>query len=251
MWMVLMKSTICAVIVAVLALQSLAISVTIDFKDGQSHTINDNTYQETDTDLRLDYGLINTPGTHIDLVNGGTVGGTIQAYNNASLNMSGGFVGAHVIAYDTTNITISDGHIWYHVIAHNNSNITISGGTAGNQINGGSVLANQNSIITISGGTFNQALFAANNSTIYLDGTGFQVDGQELSYGDTLRDFGNENEGYLSGFITGTLADGISQLNNPFNIETESTANIIIIPEPTTLLLLGLGSLALLRKRRV
>ncbi|MHC4212830.1 MAG: PEP-CTERM sorting domain-containing protein [Planctomycetota bacterium] len=238
------------VIVCVLAMHSSAMPVTIDIKDGQSHTINDNTYQETDTHLRLDYGLINTPGTHVDLVNGGTVGGSIQAYNDASLNMSGGFVGGGVHALDTTNITISDGHIWYNVSAYHNSNITITGGTAGNQINGGSVLAHQNSIITISGGTFNESLFATTNSTIYLEGTGFQVDGHELSYGDALRDFGNENGFYLSGFITGTLADGISQLNNPFNIEAESTANIIIIPEPSTLLLLGFGGLALLRKRR-
>ena len=94
------------------------------------------------------------------------------------------------------------------------------------------------------------------NGTIYLQGSDFEISGQSLSYGDKLSNFGtlvyNSNSDYYTGTITGTLSDG-SDLNSTFyihNLENlAGTGDIIIIPEPITLTLLGLGGL-LIRKRR-
>jgi len=72
-----------------------------------------------------------------------------------------------------------------------------------------------------------------------------------LSFGDDLRGYGTPSDIYgywLSGPISGILQDG-SVLDSYFHIWIDSNAQIIIIPEPGTILLLGLGGLAI-RKRK-
>jgi hypothetical protein len=89
-------------------------------------------------------------------------------------------------------------------------------------------------------------------SLITLDGYNFQVNGQSIGYGAMASDYavpGSDHYGNpcLTGTITGTLVNG-NILNNQFYIFDE--ADITFVPEPATILLLGLGSSALLRKRR-
>ena len=77
-----------------------------------------------------------------------------------------------------------------------------------------------------------------------------------LKYGDKLSHYGSLDSGSwginYSGTITGTLADGTA-LDNPFTVynigDFAGTADIIVVPEPATLLLLSLGGL-FLRKRK-
>ena len=54
---------------------------------------------------------------------------------------------------------------------------------------------------------------------------------------------------YDSYILTGFLADGSSFLFNELPSDTYSHMNLIVIPEPMTILLLGLGTM-LLRKQR-
>jgi hypothetical protein len=98
-----------------------------------------------------------------------------------------------------------------------------------------------------------------------LSGSNFKIGGQPLSMGaldipqlvdDGLLDVfdysQNFNNYQYKGNLTGVLLDGSSfDIQISFTHFTDSrgdTANLIIIPEPTTLLLLGMGGL-LIRRR--
>lgn len=200
----------------VLAFSPVAMAVTVYLDDGESHTI-DTGYGTVYLDY--DMALPPDPGTHVHLVSGGSVA-AIDAFNNATVTMSGGSISFDLVAHD-------------------------------------------NATITLSGGSVSETIVALINSTIYLDGTDFEVTDlagktTSLSYGDVLSDFGtlavdHLGHDYYIGNITGTLADGFSTLNNTFYISNSGdpagTANIVIIPEPCTLLLLGLGGLVLCKRK--
>ena len=79
-----------------------------------------------------------------------------------------------------------------------------------------------------------------------------------MSIGDRLSDYAtfveNGNTDFLAGSsISGILADG-TVLDIPYSIfnmgTREGMADIIIIPEPTSILFFSLGALTLLRKRK-
>jgi hypothetical protein len=74
--------------------------------------------------------------------------------------------------------------------------------------------------------------------TFTIAGTSFQLDGTPLGYGPVSA---------LSGTLTGTLANG-----DPFSLpfQRQSSAHLILVPEPSTCLLLGAGLVALSRRRR-
>jgi hypothetical protein len=80
------------------------------------------------------------------------------------------------------------------------------------------------------------------------------VNGQNLSYGDNLRDFGMigvESNDYLTGIITGTLEYG-TEIDNEFRIVvTPDGSDIFIVPEPATLSLFLLGSAFLFKKKNI
>ncbi|MHC4075280.1 MAG: hypothetical protein ACYSRR_03890 [Planctomycetota bacterium] len=257
--------------------------------DGGNHTIDDLTYQNDD--VWLDSVISNNPGTHVDLKDGGVVGDHLGAFNNSTITMTGG-TAETLFAKDNSSITMTggstyndfkvldnaegimtDGSVGRYLWASGNAIIHMTGGsigqllyasesgkiimTGGEVVGLGDIVTRDNSIIIMSGGSADRDLRAENNSTIYLDGTGFEIGGQALSYGDKLSDFGTlfdeggENE-YYGGIVTGTLADG-TFLNNNFIIRNTGdyagTADIIIAPEPCSLVLLALGGLLLHRRK--
>jgi hypothetical protein len=221
----------------------------IDIQDGGSHVIDNNSYQNST--VNLDRTIANNPGTHVDMVDGGQVG-SLGLFNKSSLTMTGGSVGGSLYGWQNSTITVSGGSI-NTFYAIDNSKVTMTGGQIGE------LAAGFNSTMTISGGSFD-TIRAYYNGTIYLAGTGFKVDGQPLSYDDKLSDFGTFYTripwglGWISnvytGTITGRLADG-SYLNNPFYVHTDGSAEIFVIPEPATILLVGLGMFALRKKQKV
>jgi len=241
--------------------------------DTGSHIINDSTYESLQ--YFVDYNISNSPGTQVGLTNGGSAR-SLTAFNNSSITISGGSVTYDLGAGHNSSINIISGYVGRALEADGNSSITISGGWVGEDLDvddsatanmtagyiDEDVRASDDSVITISGGTVGGHFATYNNGTIYLDGTGFQVDGQALSYGDKLSDFvplvehrpaGEGIWDFYYGNITGTLADGVSTLDNRFWIyntgENDGIADIIIVPEPCSLLLFGLAGLVLRRRR--
>jgi len=82
--------------------------------------------------------------------------------------------------------------------------------------------------------------------TIEIYGFDFAVDGQPFGYGELTSIFGGSYVSETRRHLTGTLLSG-ELIDNDFYIG--GSASIVLTPEPATVLLLGLGGLAL-RKRR-
>lgn len=280
-----MKSvTILITSLFVLFISSMSIADQIFWDDGVIHTIDDSAYSSDY--VYLDYNTNNEPGTHAELVNNAWVM-ELNAYSNSTINMSGGYISRDIRTYGNSEASVNGGQISGYLWAYDNSTINMSGGTVGDSIytrndavlnmtggSGRTIRSHGNSTIHMSGGSSNYGLVARDNSTIYMSGgtlgaeivtqkdgliyllgRDFSINGESLEYGDKLSEFGMIETGpfdYYYGVINGILADG-STLNNGFEIYFtgmyEGTGDIIIIPEPTTLLLLGMGGV-LMRKRK-
>ena len=259
------------------------------FDDGLSHTIDDDTYSNSviflDKNIVNEHGThleVNTGANvvAVEAYNNSTMNITdgrfegVVAYNNSMVNINGGIfthgIGGgdnsvvtlsraqsqQLTSVGDSTITVSDNAFIWIVHPSGNSSVTFNGGFIGHFL-----IAEENSVVSIKGGDFYEhndlppnfeslsptTFVATEQSTIYLYGSSFSAGGMALEYGDNLRDFGTVDGENISAYITGVLADG-SLLNNHFGLSDE--ANIIIIPEPATFLLFGLGGLVLRRHRK-
>ena len=208
------------------------------FEDGGYHLINDNTYQ--DGWVYLDSNIANVPGTHLELTDGGSIG-WLFPYNNSMATINGGSIG-ELWANDNSTVTFNGGSTGDDLWASGNSTVEVTGGLIGDALS-----SHDSSMIKLSGGSIGGGLSASGNSIIYLYGSGFSVAGQTLKYGDSLRDYGTVGS-YITGTITGILQDD-SVLNNTFSIPTATNADIIVVPEPVSILLFGLGGFLIRRKK--
>lgn len=259
------------VTVVILCLASSQAMAWTQFKDGQIHNID---YQ-IDDDVWVDW---EAPGmeTTVNLLDGGGISNNLQgfedssinilggstynlwAYNSSEVTMSGGSIGKRLWAYDSSQVTMSGGSIGGDLWAYNSSQVNISGGSISwlypyesSQVtmSGGSVGYLEtygSSQVTLSGGEIGGGLWLGDSATLTIHGLDFAIDGQPFGYGEltSIRggDYGSEPYRHL----TGMLASG-DPLSNDFRIG--QNAKIILVPEPATLLLLGLGAM-ILRKRR-
>ena len=162
------------------------------------------------------------------------------ARNNSTIDFSGGAIHDHFFVYDNAILNMSGGYVGKNLAAIGNSTITLSGGSVAGVLN-----------VMI-------------DSRIYLVGSGFEVtdlsgNTSTLSIGDKLSDYGTfvDNgpfDSYFTGNITGVLADG-SFLDNTFHLDIlgiwQGNGNIIITPEPATILFFGLGGMLFRRKHKV
>jgi len=254
--------------------------------DGQSH---DN-YEFYGDSVRLDYNVANLPGTHFNSLEGGTIrslwlwnnstarleGGVIEvsitAYNNSIVIMNEGLIRQSVAGSDNVVITMNGGIIEgsfavgghvnasinngaiHHIWAEGSADVFINGGSVSSGVAVGGLEGRP--VVTITGG--HVGLLSVNqDGMIYLVGSNFEVNGQTLSYGDKLRDFAtyyDTPQGYGNhyyGVVLGSLSDG-SLLDTEFAIYDQYgyTGDIVIIPEPVTVILLGIGALLLRRRTR-
>lgn len=245
--------------------------VIYDSPDGLPTTVNlltGNMQQQTGG--RVQHGMDVYDFSEINIL-GGWVSDSVNGHDNSYVEMSDGLVGAWFDAYDQSKLVLSGGTVANWVRAYNNSIVEIKGGrnngfyiadlgvgfvTGGifdNEIwsiddgrvyiSGGEIRkgleVGGNSISYITGGNFDvtsagsKNLKAYQNGTIYISGTDFNY-----SYGEIID---------RSGTLTGTLANGNS-LDEFFSIY--DNGRIILVPEPCTLVLLGVGGLALRGKQR-
>jgi len=220
------------------------------FNDGGTHIINYAVYDPVYVDQSAP-GV----GTKVDLLDGGLIHAWIDAHQDSRVNVLGGRVSGSVNAYGASHITVVGGEIGGPVYCRENSRVDISGGSMdawvqslGSSevtIGGGEinlfVEAWDNSRVAISGGTIGGRIAAVRDGLITLAGSNFAVNGTPVGYGDFAGDYAT------SGTLTGILANG-DVLNNQFALNGPA-ADITFIPEPGTILLLGLGGLGLRRKR--
>lgn len=172
-------------------------------------------------------------------------------------------------AFDYGQITIINGY-YDGIVAEGNSTIDISGGenlveftVRGNSslrmtdgILKENILLSENGTIVISGGHIGttspdeylydrfDSFLLSDSSTLVLKGTDFCINGNPVPFGEITSLYGGNYIDEPLGKITGTLLNG-DLINNTFRIG--DNAQIILIPEPCTLLLLSLGGL-LIRK---
>jgi hypothetical protein len=183
----------------------------------------------------------NSVGNASFTMNGGTIEEGTLVGNNASFIMNGGIVNGFYVIGDGV-LTMNGGIVNGYVDLEWSGFFNMYGGEIGT-----SLILNDDCAAYIYGGTISQEIRVAHNSNVYLYGTGFYINGTPLENGDKLTDYATLDGNRYTGTITGILDDG-SELNNVFYIGND-TSDIIVIPEPTTLLLLGFGGLLIRRER--
>jgi hypothetical protein len=232
----------------------------IEFKDGLTHDIN---YQIDDHVLVDD----RSPGmgTTVNILEEGSitpnhvlagyedsiiniVGGPIHelhVFDSTRVTVSGGAMYSLQI-FDTCRVTVSGGAISANLSANGSSQVAVSGGS----IDGG-LYVFDSTRVTVSGGQIGRDIFAGwdtgDDNQITFLGWRFTVDGVPFGYGELTSIYGGTPYDEPARRLRGILVSG-ELLDNDFYIG--GNASIVLVPEPATLLFLGLGGAAFLRKRR-
>lgn len=177
----------------------------------------------------------------------------LHAYNSSITNMLGGGRIDTLNAYDTSTVNIFPGS-WpwpseaYRFFARDNSIVNISGGKVSNlytfdtsitNISDGEISGIQvygDGIVNISGGLLT-------GLSTYYDGT-ITFIGSDFRLGDGLLLDNGRVTG--SGYLSGEWYDGTRWVTN---ISIGTNSSVILTPEPTTILLLALGSVLGIKRR--
>jgi len=127
---------------------------------------------------------------------------------------------------------VENGEIGDGLFSTDDSKMIILGGYVND-----SIYADDNSIVNIYGGTIGYMIFANDYSSIYIYGYDFQIDGLPVDYGEL---------DVSGGRLTGILFYG-DYIDN--NLDISSTASVVLVPEPSTFILLGFGGIFLWKKK--
>ena len=221
-------------------------------------------------------GWINCYDTSQVDMSGGSIHLDIRSYNYSRVNVTGGSIGFMFLIYDSSKVNISGGEILF-LKSYDSSHLNVSGGNietldsyGSNPVNifGGSIenlrsydssrvdiysgsidkylYGLDSSLVNIFGGLIESDLALWDQSMIKIFGYDFAVDGQPVGYGELTSILGNNPWDDAFRHLTGTLLSG-EFIDTGFLIGHD--AKIILIPEPATILLLGLGGLFIKRRR--
>jgi len=186
------------------------------------------------------------------VIQDGDVYDYVSVYNNAKVDMTGGTVTTQLKAYDSSTVNISGG------VLHNTSTsyesasmLNLSGNMQSDAVYiwglgtlnmfGGIVgSAEIHNIANLYGGIISDYLLVTSpvniSSTVNIYGYGFQ-------YNPLAGDY---RGGQLTGFWlndTPFSIDLYAVYNPPYGATIDTWSHVVLIPEPATLLLLGLGVL--------
>lgn len=162
-------------------------------------------------------------------MSGGTIAENLYVKQGSYGEIYDGYIGNFLVVEQTSQASMYGGHVVYGVSSPNQGTFYWYGGVIDGQIRAG--WRNQNNPSShhiIYGNNFKIDGVPVNNITLTSDG-GYRD--SENAYSYLRKDY----------FLTGILQDG-TQINNNLVIYGDST--ITLVPEPATLLLLGLGGLA-------
>jgi hypothetical protein len=179
-------------------------------------------------------GFVGKDDSKSDIYNGEL---NFRLEDHSCLNFWGGQALSNVEIFDVSNFSMYGGAINGHLYIYNSRDTNVFGGTLE-----GYLYSKGSSEVEIYGGIFNDELIAGFDSTITIYGYDFEVDGWAAPYGIYESFLGDA-------ILTGILANGDS-VNTTIQIRDDAQLILAPIPEPATLLLLGLGGLALIRKHR-
>ena len=147
----------------------------------------------------------------------------MDMYDSSRLNIYGGRVGLFFGAHDSSMVNLYDGYLESIMGLADSSTLNVYTGYAAGWMDN---------------------FYVAPTATVNIYGYGFEY----TPHGRWMPPIGGVGEGWWVSKLTGYDFDGgpITFLGIP---DPDTHDNINLIPEPTTLLLLGLGGLALLRMR--
>ena len=150
----------------------------------------------------------------------------INFYTNEDIEIRDGLT-----SYTTVSLT-ENGYVESTIIPYDNSKLFCIDGYLH------TLVTRDNSISTIRGGIIENAIITEDQSEVYIYGYDFALDGIEIDYGGI---------GVNWGILTGTLISG-----DPLevNLDINHFSSIILIPEPATFLLFGLGTITLGNRNR-
>lgn len=204
------------------------------------------------------FGDVDTAAGSTTIINDGTFGNGFD-HGGGSLTVHGGTWGTSADFFDDTTITGGTfGHAtdFGGTVAEGNGTVDVTGGIflGDHDINSG--------VANISGGSFQSQLTNSDgwefelfaDGTLNLTGTEFMLDGVSLGVG-------THNITDRNVILDGLLLDGsefkvalTSGVQNHFDgldyFDENATLTVTVVPEPGSLALLGLGGLALVRRRR-
>ncbi len=116
---------VCAAAISLCA-ASLGYAETLAFDDGQCHIVNEPVY----ADMTLDYGVVNVPGTYVDMLAGSSAV-SIRTYHNAVLDFAGS-TNTDIVAHGSSTVTLlAGGHTNFGLAAHDDAVLNLLGGTVG------------------------------------------------------------------------------------------------------------------------